>query len=129
MHEAKNMAPQFIFGTATFGMDQTEFQDTESVTALLKTLEGLGICRLDTGARYPPLNPGRSEKLIGEVPKQLGEKFMVDTKIYTNTQTDGSGDLSSESIVKSINESLHRLQRAGGVRKSLVRITGSHTSL
>ncbi|EED14542.1 oxidoreductase, putative [Talaromyces stipitatus ATCC 10500] len=109
------MVPHFIFGTATLGMDQTQFQNAESVTALLKTLEKLDIYRLDTGARYPPLNPGRSEQLIGEVPKELGSKFTVDTKIYTNTKTDGSGDLSSEAIEKSVNASLQRLQRVEGV--------------
>lgn len=109
------MAPQFIFGTATLGMDQTQFQNAESVTTLLKTLETLDIYRLDTGARYPPLNPGRSEQLIGEVPKELGSKFAVDTKIYTDTRTDGSGDLSSEAIEKSVNASLQRLQRPDGV--------------
>lgn len=51
----------------------------------------------------------------GEVPKELGSKFTVDTKIYTNTQTDGSGDLSSEAIEKSVNTSLQRLQRVEGV--------------
>ncbi|OKL55509.1 hypothetical protein UA08_09256 [Talaromyces atroroseus] len=109
------MAPHFIFGTATLGMDQTQFHNAESVTALLQTLETLDIYRLDTGTRYPPLNPGRSEQLIGEVSKELGSKFTVDTKIYTDTKTDGSEDLSSEAIQHSVNASLRRLQRVEGV--------------
>lgn len=47
------MAPGIISGTASFGMDQTEFQDTESVKELLKTLQELNINHLDSGARYP----------------------------------------------------------------------------
>jgi aflatoxin B1 aldehyde reductase len=109
------MAPQLIFGTASFGMELTEFQDAERVENLLKTLQILGIHRLDSGARYPPLNPGRAEELIGEV-KELSDSFAVDTKVYTNTQTDGSGDLSREAMQKSVSGSLQRLQRPEGVR-------------
>ncbi len=59
------MPPQLIFGTASFGMDMTEYQDAASVRNLLTTLQELGIHRLDSGARYPPLKPGRAEELIG----------------------------------------------------------------
>ncbi|CRG82868.1 Aflatoxin B1 aldehyde reductase member 3 [Talaromyces islandicus] len=113
------MAPQLIFGTATFGMDMTEFQDPESVKTILKTAQELGIQRLDTGARYPPRNPGRSEELIGETKAFLSDGssggFTVDTKIYTNAQTDGSGDLTPEAVGVSITASLKRLQRPEGV--------------
>lgn len=111
------MAPQLIFGTASFGMDLSDFQDAESVKQLLKTLQELGINRLDSAPRYPPLKPGRSEELIGET-KELSESFLVDTKIYTNTQIDSSGDLSRENIEKSVNASLQRLKRPDGVRIS-----------
>lgn len=113
------MAPQLIFGTATFGMDMTEFQDPSSVESLLKDLQVLGIHRLDSGARYPPMKPGRSEELIGET-KDLSGGFLVDTKVYTNTQTDGSGDLSSEAIEQSLNASLQRLKRPHGVRTTML---------
>ncbi|KAI1073915.1 putative oxidoreductase [Whalleya microplaca] len=108
------MAPQLVFGTASFGMDKTEFQDAESVKVLLRTLQELDINRLDTGARYPPLSPGRSEQLIGEA-KELSGSFVVDTKVFTDTSNDGSGDLSREAMRKSVSGSLQRLQRQTGV--------------
>ena len=113
------MPPQLIFGTASFGMD---FQDRSSVETLLKNLQDLGISRLDSGARYPPLKPGRAEELIGET-EQLGEAFVVDTKVYTDTRTDGSGDLTSESIEKSLLASLRRLERFDGVGLNLMLIS------
>ena len=113
------MAPQLIFGTASFGMDLTEFQDPASVKNLLKDLQGLGIHRLDSGARYPPMEPGRSEELIGET-KDLSGDFIIDTKVYTNTQTDGSGELSSKAIEQSLNASLQRLKRPDGVMRTLL---------
>ena len=108
------MAPQLIFGTATFGMDLTEFQDPSSVQALLKHLQELGVHRLDSGARYPPMNPGRAEELIGET-KEFSEGFTIDTKVYTDTTKDGSGDLTGEAIEKSVRASLQRLKRPNGV--------------
>ncbi|KAI0874033.1 putative oxidoreductase [Hypoxylon argillaceum] len=108
------MAPQIIFGTGGFGMDMTAFQDADSVKALLQELRRLGISRLDTAARYPPLNPGRSEQLLGEA-VELSRDFVIDTKVYTNTQTDGSGDLTTAAIAKSVDASLQRLQRPEGV--------------
>lgn len=108
------MAPQIVFGTAGFGMDKTAFQDADSVKSLLETLRGLGISRLDTGARYPPLNPGRSEQLLGEA-RDLSRDFVIDTKVYTDTTTDGSGDLTPEAIAKSADGSLQRLRRPEGV--------------
>jgi hypothetical protein len=68
------MAPQLVFGTGVLGFDRTEFQDNESVTNLLSTLKQLGINRLDTAARYPPFNPGKSEQLIGEA-SEISEEF------------------------------------------------------
>jgi aflatoxin B1 aldehyde reductase len=114
------MAPQLVFGTASFGMDLTEFQDAESVKNLLQTIRGLGINHLDSGARYPPLRRGRAEELIGEA-IELSGSFIVDTKVYTDTQTDGSGDLSRQAIQKSVNGSLHRLRRPEGVSIALIR--------
>ena len=113
------MAPQLIFGTASFGMDMTDFQDAASVTSLLKTLQELDIHRLDSGARYPPMKPGRAEELIGET-KELSRNFIVDTKVYMDTQKDGSGDLTSEAIEQSLHASLHRLKRAEGVGPVLI---------
>ncbi|KAI1496601.1 putative oxidoreductase [Biscogniauxia marginata] len=108
------MAPQIIFGTASFGMDMTEFQDVESIKKLLETLEELGINHLDSGARYPPLNPGRSEELIGEA-QDISHNFVVDTKVYTDTANDGDGDLERDAMQRSVNGSLRRLQRPAGI--------------
>ena len=130
------MAPRLIFGTASFGMDLTEFQDPQSVQALLRNLQELGIKRLDSAARYPSMKPGRAEELIGET-KVLSEAFTIDTKVYTDTRTDGSGDLTREAIRKSILASLQRLQKSDGVRlaiyccqniSSLHHIQGKHLS-
>ena len=108
------MPPQLIFGTATFGMDMSAFQESSSVEPLLKIFGDLGIQRLDSGARYPPMKPGRAEELIGET-KHLSASFTVDTKVYTDTQTDGSGDLKGAAIEKSMLASLERMQRPNGV--------------
>ncbi|KAI3391731.1 hypothetical protein diail_6872 [Diaporthe ilicicola] len=107
------MAPQLVFGTGVLGMDGTEFQDTESVTRLLQTLRQLGINRLDTAARYPPFNPGKSEQLIGEAASALSGAFVVDTKVYTEVG-DGSGDLAQTAVQKSVDGSLERLHRPQG---------------
>ncbi|KAJ4392350.1 hypothetical protein N0V93_005976 [Gnomoniopsis smithogilvyi] len=107
------MAPQIIFGTATFGMDLTDFQGPETVKTLLATLKTLGITRLDTAARYPPLNPGRSEQLVGEG-EAIAAGFLVDTKVYTDTKANGSGDLTQDAIERSVSASLDRIQAPGG---------------
>lgn len=91
-------------------MDMTAFQDASSIHILLSKLSELGIHRLDTGARYPPMKPGRAEELIGET-KELSGKFVVDTKVYTDTQKDGSGDLTGEAIERSVKASVGRLGR------------------
>ena len=101
------MAPELIFGTATFGMDMTDFQNPASVQDVLNTLQELGIRRLDSGARYPPRNPGKAEELIGQT--ELSRSFVIDTKVYTNTMTDGGGDLTAASIEDSLHGSLKRL--------------------
>ena len=113
------MTPHLIFGTASFGMDLTEFQDPSSVQTLLKNIQDLGVHRLDSGARYPPMKPGRAEELIGET-KELSGFFIIDTKVYTDTQTDGSGDLTSDAIEKSLQASLQRLKKSDGVGPTLM---------
>ncbi len=111
------MSPQLIFGTASFGMDLTDFQDPASVQNLLESLRDLGVHRLDSGARYPPMKPGRAEELIGET-KELSGGFVIDTKVYTNTKTDGSGDLTSKAIESSLQTSLQRLKKPDGVGRN-----------
>ncbi|KAK7745522.1 hypothetical protein SLS53_003022 [Cytospora paraplurivora] len=90
------MAPQLVFGAGVIGMDGMEFQGSESVTKLLLKLKKLGIDRLDTAARYPPFNPGRSEQLLGAA-NALSDTFIIDTK------------------VNSVDSSLERLHRPQGV--------------
>ena len=116
------MAPQIIFGTASFGMDLTDFQDPASIQPLLKQLKHLGVERLDSGARYPPLKPGRAEELIGETEEE-SSSFVVDTKVYTDTQQDGSGDLTPQAIERSAIASLDRLKRPQGVRAFYISFT------
>lgn len=104
------MSPQLIYGTATFGMGLTEFQDAESVKNMLNILQSLGINRLDTAPRYPPLSPGRAEELLGEASDLTGD-FTVDSKIYTDTKTNGGGDLSHNAMKVSIDGSWALLKR------------------
>lgn len=110
------MAPQLIFGTATFGMDMTAFQDRDTVVLLLEELKTLGVTQLDTAARYPPFSPGRAEQLVGEA-EAIAAGFSVDTKVYTDTKTDGSGDLGLTAIEKSVATSLERIRAPHGVCK------------
>lgn len=118
------MSPELIYGTATFGMDKTEFQDADSVKKMLRTIQSLGIKRLDTAPRYPPLNPGRAEALLGEA-LDLSEDFIVDTKVFTDTRTDGSGDLAHDAMETSVQKSLDRLKRPQGVGPSPTITCGS----
>ena len=119
MLSTDTMSPQLIFGTASFGMDLTDFQDPSSVETLLKTLQDLGVHRLDSGARYPPMKPGKAEELIGET-KEFSGGFIIDTKVYTDVKTDGSGDLTIEAIKKSLQASLQRLKISDGVGSALM---------
>jgi aflatoxin B1 aldehyde reductase len=101
------MSPKLIFGTGNLGMAPGSFQDSNSVRPLMSTLKDLGVTHIDTAARYPPPSPGLSEKLVGE----SADGFVVDTKVITDTRTDGSGDLENKTMEKSVNESLRRLNR------------------
>ncbi|KAF2646793.1 putative oxidoreductase [Massarina eburnea CBS 473.64] len=103
------MAPQLIFGTATFGM-AAAFNNPEDVKSLLTALKSLNINHLDTAARYPPTNPWKSEELIGEA-EELSRSFVVDTKCYTDTATNGSGDLEKDKMEESVGKSLGLLHR------------------
>ncbi|KAL8700221.1 MAG: hypothetical protein Q9201_005569 [Fulgogasparrea decipioides] len=96
-------------------MDLTDFQDASSVQNLLRVLQELDIHRLDSGARYPPLNPGKAEELLGKT-IELSRDFTIDTKVYTDTRTNGSGDLTKAAIAQSITASLQRLKAVDGVR-------------
>ncbi|KAF9737400.1 hypothetical protein PMIN03_000913 [Paraphaeosphaeria minitans] len=101
------MSPKLKFSTSSLGMAPGSFQDTGSVRPLVSTLKELGINHLDTVARYPPPSPGLAEELVGET----ATGFIVDTKLFTDLRTDGSGDLGKEKMEKSFSESLDRLKR------------------
>ena len=95
----------------------TDFQSSTSISNLLSALKDLGIHRLDTAARYPPLNPGRSEELIGEA-LRAGDGggsgsggFLIDTKVYTDLSGPGEGDLGMENVEESLKRSLGRMGR------------------
>ena len=125
------MSPKLIFGTASLGMTgSSSFQDVASVQELFKTLKDVGITQLDTAARYPPNNPGMSEKLIGEA---RGE-FVIDTKVLTALTNDGSGDLAKDAMQKSVDESLSKLNQKSvstddQYMRSLVKLTSLQVNI
>lgn len=96
--------PQIVFGSASFGH---EFLTEESVQDVLALLKGLKVTQIDTAARYPPINHGMSEKLLGAT-HAASQGFAISTKIFT-TGGDGSGELDRASIHNSFNTSLDRL--------------------
>ena len=96
--------PTLIFGAASIGMD---FNTVESVNKVVQSLKNLGISRIDTAGRYPPLNPGMSEKLLGEA-NVAKQGFTLDTKILMGPGN-GSGELEASAIAKSLSTSLQRL--------------------
>ena len=101
---ASGSGPEIIFGTASFGDAFAESHDVQSVLDLIRSH---GILRLDTAGRYPPMNMGRSEELLGEV-KAVEQGFRIDTKILA-VKPDGLGELTREKIEDSVSTSLRRL--------------------
>jgi aflatoxin B1 aldehyde reductase len=71
-------------------------------SALKVALQNAGIVRMDTAARY---RNGESERTIGRA--KLPETFAIDTKILY--QIDGTAQLSTEAIEKSLSNSLNVL--------------------
>jgi aflatoxin B1 aldehyde reductase len=96
--------PNIIFGTATVGMG---FNDVQTVSELLDFLMQNNINHIDTAGRYPPLNPGLSETLLGQA-DAAQKGFVLDTKILAGPG-DGSGELASSAIQSSLSTSLQRL--------------------
>ncbi|KAH8597977.1 hypothetical protein B0O99DRAFT_684674 [Bisporella sp. PMI_857] len=79
------MARQLTFGTPSLGMSLTGFEDVESVKNLPIKLIKLSTNRLDTAARYLPLNPRRSGQLLGKS-KGLINNFDIDAKADRSAQ-------------------------------------------
>jgi aflatoxin B1 aldehyde reductase len=97
--------PELIFGNANVGYTWT---DADDIDALARQLQAGGIRRLDTAARYPPTKPGESQRLLGA--HAFGAQgFAIDTKILAFT-ADGSGEMTTEAIQKSVTESLEALK-------------------
>ncbi|KAL8686745.1 MAG: hypothetical protein Q9218_006894 [Villophora microphyllina] len=71
---------------------------------------------------------GKSEELIGET-SDINSDIVVYTKVYTDTRTDGSGDLTFKAIEESVQASLQRLQRPKGVNVLYVYRTDPSTPL
>ncbi len=96
--------PNLILGGATLG---SSYRTLDAVSELLVVLKKHGISHIDSAARYPPTDPGRSEQLLGQS-KAAAAGFIIDTKI--DTEGDGSGTLTAAAIAKSLEASLDRLQ-------------------
>ena len=93
-----------IFGTGLLGVD---FATPSELQQLLGFLHKNDIKRIDTARRYPAVNSGRSEQLLGEV-NAAGQGFTVDTKIKV-LGSDASGSLTASKIKASVVESLEAL--------------------
>ena len=96
--------PTLIFGAGFLGVS---FATTSECEALLDFLKGQAIRRIDTARRYPFLQPGRSEQLLGEA-KAAGQGFTIDTKIKISPQG-VAGSLTATKIRASIAESFDAL--------------------
>jgi aflatoxin B1 aldehyde reductase len=95
--------PKVIFGSALLGMS---FNDLETVNLALDTLSKAGIQNVDTAPRYPPFQPGTSEKLLGEA-SATKKGFQIDSKVLA--QPGGGGELEPALLKKSIMDTLARL--------------------
>lgn len=97
--------PALIFGAGFLGVN---FATPSELQLLLEFLQKNDIKRIDTARRYPAVNSGRSEQLLGEV-KAAEQGFAIDTKIKV-VGSDASGSLTAAKIKESILESLEALR-------------------
>lgn len=100
--------PRLIFGGSSIG---DAYATPEDVTDLLQCLKGAGVTEIDTAARYPAVNFGASEKLLGEV-GAAAQGFAVDTKILV-LGTSGNGSLEPAKIQDSVSKSCEALKMRG----------------
>ena len=98
-------SPTIVFGAGFVGVN---FATPSELQALLDFLRMNNITRIDTARRYPAINSGRSEQLLGEV-KAAGQGFTIDTKIKV-VGSDASGSLTAAKIKESVVESLEALR-------------------
>lgn len=100
--------PRLIFGGSSIGDD---YATPQEVSDLLQRLKGAGVKEIDTAARYPAVNFGASEQLLGEV-GAAAQGFAVDTKILL-LSADGNGSLEPAKIQDSVRKSYEALQMRG----------------
>ena len=103
--------PDIIFGGALLGASSHKTE--KDVNELLDQLQSLGVTRIDTAARYPALDPGKSESLLGAA-GAAKRGLVLDTKIYCTREALGS--LEPTAIEGSVSGSLNRL----GVEKAFI---------
>ena len=96
--------PTSIFGAALLGMS---FDDAEATSRVLDSLVKAGVTHIDTAARYPPLNQGQSERLLGQA-HAASRGFSIDSKILMSHGNSG-GELQPSAIITSLENSLGRL--------------------
>lgn len=104
--------PTLIFGGASIG---DAYKTSGTVKSLFTQLKALGINRIDTAARYPALDPGASERLLGEA-GAASEGFIIDTKINPGPGFGPfDGSLSPEAVEESFRLSCERLGKVRGL--------------
>lgn len=99
--------PTLIFGAGFLGVG-VNFATPSELQQLLGFLRKKDIKRIDTARRYPSVNSGRSEQLLGEV-NAAGQGFKGDTKIKI-AGSDASGSVTASKIKGSGVESLEALR-------------------
>ncbi|KAL9084269.1 MAG: hypothetical protein Q9159_005314 [Coniocarpon cinnabarinum] len=91
------MPPQLVFGTALFGIDQTELQ------SLFQALQQAGIRGFDSSSQCLPFKRSRAEDPIGKANEQV-HSYLIDTAVFADTRNDGSGDLTRDAIEDSVSQ-------------------------
>ncbi|KAH8649823.1 putative aldo/keto reductase [Xylariales sp. PMI_506] len=87
--------PTIYYGTAFFGSSYVPaLQDPDSASEFLDAVQALGIAQLDTVARYPSDNHGRSERTLGAAGAH-GKGFTISSKVLFPGQS-SDGTLSRE---------------------------------
>ena len=110
--------PSLIFGAGFLGVDYTGPNEAEE---LLKFLLSKAVKRIDTARRYPAINQGESERLLGRT-KAAEKGFTIDTKVKATATglsdgevaiRGGRGSLTKSAIETSVRDSFVAL----GVKK------------
>ena len=113
-----------MFGAGFLGIN---FATASELQDLLDFLHNNSINRIDTARRYPAVNSGRSEQLLGEVKAAAEQGFIIDTKIKVEG-SDASSSLTAAKIKESVVESLEALHVDEVGKPSLPTNDGLHTN-